>query len=536
MTIRSWTASSLVRHFPSSPARPGRDLRLEAALNERVSFQVAVRQEDGEPQGACVEVAAPKGVRARVRRVGYVPVRHLNTPILPGEVDGLGMIPGYVPDPLFDEERVLLPAGETHAFWVTLTPTRSAEPRVHGIKVIVAPERGRRQTHTVKLALHRATVGARKDFAVTHWFYNDALLDYYGCTAFDKRYWEILPAYFRNMAEHGQDTVYTPVFTPPLDGVKRPTQLLRVHKAGKGKYRFDWRDVERYVQLARKCGLQKLEWTHFFTQWGVKHAIRIYEGQGLEEKLLWKLETGATSKTYRDFLGQFLPQLHRFLSENRMLGRSFFHVSDEPHGDQHKANYVAARGVLEELAPWMQTMDALTDIAYGRQHLTDMPIPSISTALEFVEEGVPSWCYYCCGPRGRYVQRLLDTPLPKIRMNGWLFYRWPFQGYLHWGYNYWYRSQTREMIDPFSVQDGHKWPGWAYGDPFRVYPGPDGPIDSLRWEVFGEGLQDYALLQSAGVERTDPILRGLKSFEDFPRTEKWIAAARLKALKRAAGK
>jgi len=214
MTIRSWTATSLVRHYPSTPARRAGDLRLEAALNERTSFQVALRQEGDEPQWVCVEIQAPKGIRVRLRRVGYVPVRHHNTPILPDETDGLGMIPGYVPDPLFDEDQLLLPAGETHAFWVTLTPTRGAEPRVHGIKVIVAPERGRRQIHTVKLALHKATVGARKDFAVTHWFYNDALLDYYGCTAFDERYWEILPAYFRNMAEHGQDTVYTPVFTP----------------------------------------------------------------------------------------------------------------------------------------------------------------------------------------------------------------------------------------------------------------------------------------------------------------------------------
>ncbi|MFH1568225.1 MAG: DUF4091 domain-containing protein [Gemmatimonadota bacterium] len=532
MTIRSWTASSLTRHFPSTQARSNRALALEGALNERVSFQVGLRQEGGEPQWVRVEVEAPEGTAARVRRVGYVPVQHLNTPVLPGETDAIGHLPGYGPDPLFDEDRVQLPAGETHAFWITLQPGRRAEPGTGTVQVRVVPERGPTRTHAVRLVLRDGVVRPRKGFSVTQWFYNDALLDYYGCTAFDARYWQILPAYLRDMAEHGQDTVYVPLLTPPLDGVKRPTQLLRVRRAGRGRYRFDWRDVERYAALARKNGLEKLEWPHLFTQWGVKHAIRVYEGQGVEEKLLWKPETGATSPTYRAFLAQLLPQLHRFLSENRLLGRSFFHVSDEPHGEEHKANYIAARGLLKELAPWMSTMDALTDIAYGRQHLTDMPIPSIRTALDFVREGVPSWCYYCCGPRGRFVQRLLDTPLPKIRMNGWLFYRWPFEGFLHWGYNYWYRSQTRELVDPFAVQDGHKWPGWAYGDPFRVYPGPEGPIDSLRWEVFGEGLQDYALLQSAGIERDDPLLAPLQSFEDFPRSEAWIRAARRRGLDR----
>ncbi|MBT4496868.1 MAG: DUF4091 domain-containing protein, partial [Gemmatimonadetes bacterium] len=62
-------------------------------------------------------------------------------------------------------------------------------------------------------------------------------------------------------------------------------------------------------------------------------------------------------------------------------------------------------------------------------------------------------------------------------------------------------------------------------------PGPAGPIDSLRWEVFAEGLQDYALMQSCAIDRNDKLLLPLQSFEDFPRSEKWIRAARLKILR-----
>jgi len=179
----------------------------------------------------------------------------------------------------------------------------------------------------------------------------------------------------------------------------------------------------------------------------------------------------------------------------------------------------------------MRVMDALTDIEYARRGLTDMPIPSIRTALDFVEAEIPSWCYYCCGPRGAYINRLLDTPLPKIAMHGVLFYRWPFKGFLHWGYNYWYRSQTRTLIDPYTVQDGLAWQrGWAYGDPFVVYPGPDGPVDSMRWEVFGESLQDYALLQTLGIPRDHGLLAAVKSFQDFPKTESWRRDMRRKLL------
>ena len=525
--MKAWITSSLVRQFPRSPARAVRPFSREAARNEPISFQVGVRHAGEKPVPVRIEVDEPAGLRVRIRRVGYVPVPHFNLDTPVRERDGTGHIPGFVPDPLLEEDHLLLPPDETHAFYLTVQPGRNVQPGVHRLRVRILPETGRALTREVCLQFHETRIRRRRDFRVVHWFYNDALLDRYQCAGFDSRYWRILPGYLRNAAEHGLDTITVPVFTPPTDGVKRPTQLLSVTRAGRDRYRFDWRDVRRYVREAATCGVRHFMWTHFFSQWGAKHALRIYEGQGEVEKLLWKPGTRATSATYRSFLSEFLPRFRAFLEEEKILDRSFFCVSDEPHGEEAKRNYIRARAVLNDLAPWMKVMDALSEIGYGREGLTDMPVPLISSALRFVEEGIPCWCYYCCGPRGRHVQRLIDTPLPKIRMNGWLFYRWPFKGFLHWGHNYWYRSQTRELIDPFHELAGQYWDrGWAYGDPFVVYPGPEGPIDSLRWEAFGDSLREYALLETLGVERDDPMLARLRSFEDFPKTDAWILNAR----------
>ena len=535
MALRSWLTSSFVRHYPQTPPpRRAKPLAIECALNETFSFQAVLRMSQGEPRLVHLELEGPRGWALRARRVGYVPVRHLNTPVPrdPADVEGLGRIPGFAPDPLFDEDSLLLAQGETHAFWVSIRPGRSASPGKHQIQVVLHPEKGQAIRHTVDVHLHDLALKKRRNFDITHWFYADSILDWYRLEPFERRFWPILERYVRDYTDHGLNTLYVPVFTPPLDGVKRPTQLLRVTRGAKGKYRFDWRDVKRWIDLAKRCGVERFEWCHPFTQWGVKHAIRIYENQGREEKRLWSPSTAATSSTYREFLEQYLPQLHRFLSEENILGRSFFHVSDEPGGEEALRNYKKARALLRELAPWMQVMDALSEIEFARQGLTDMPVPSISRALEFAAEGVPSWCYYCCGPRGRFLNRLIDTPLAKIAMHGFLFYRWPFRGFLHWGYNYWYESQTRNLIDPFTVQDGQWWPGWASGDPFQVYPGPDGPVDSMRWEVFAESLQDYALLQTLGVERDDPLLAPLRSFEDFPKTEAWRVLVRKHLLER----
>ena len=83
---------------------------------------------------------------------------------------------------------------------------------------------------------------------------------------------------------------------------------------------------------------------------------------------------------------------------------------------------------------------------------------------------------------------------------------------------------------PFKDPANGAYPGLPYGDPFVVYPGADGPVSSIRWEVFAESLQDYALLQSAGIKPDDQMLASLESYETFPKSEDWLKSARKKIL------
>jgi hypothetical protein len=538
MAVTCWLAGTSVRIFPCRNVPGAETLELDAARAETVAFQVAAAYErvaSGDPETVEVTAscAALAGEAPRVRLVGYVPVPHHNTETPEEELDCRGHIPGYVPDPLYDRQSTRIASGETAAFWISLPVPPDAPPGVAELPVTVTIDGQAQSTLAVRLRVWDALLSPRRELRVTHWFYVDALLDWYRLEPFEEGFWRILKPYVADCVAHGQDTLYVPLLTPPLDGVKRPSQLLHVKRTGAGKgrqYRFGWTDVKRYVDLASRAGIRHFEWTHLFTQWGVKHAIRVYEGQGRDEKLLWKPATGATSAAYRTFLGELLPELERFIEAEKLTKRSFFHVSDEPHGDEHAASYRRARGMLHELAPWMKVMDALSELRFGTDGLTDMPIPSISVTRSFVEAGIPCWTYFCCGPRGRYLNRLMDTPLAKIRISGWLFRRFGVLGFLHWGYNYWYESQTRRLIDPYCESSGLRWPGWAHGDTFQVYPGPEGPVDSLRWEVFAASLSDYALLEAAGVGPGDSLLADLADFDRFPKAEAWLAQARRKAL------
>ncbi|HET6453356.1 MAG TPA: DUF4091 domain-containing protein [Armatimonadota bacterium] len=516
------------RIFPSTPASDASRLELLAARNSRVSFQACVRNQGKQPIEVRLEVESD--LEVSIRRVGYVPVKHHNTDTEESELDGVGHIPGFVPDPLFPENSVTAGPFESHAFWVTVNVPAGVSPGKRELAVQFSLTGQTSQTCQTEIDIRPLVIRPADDFPVAHWFYADALCDWYKVVPFEERFWQIAKPYMQDMVEHGGNCMYVPLFTPPTDGVKRSTQLVRVTEAG-GQYQFDFSDVKRWVDLARECGATWFEWTHFFWQWGVKYALRIYRSNHADgSALLWPPETPATSETYRNFLAQFLPKFHDFLAAESLLDRSIFHVSDEPHGDEHLENYRKARAMLKDLAPWMKVADALSDIRFGLEGLTDMPIPSISVAKSFIEAGIPSCAYFCCGPRGKYLQRLMDTPLAKIAMSGWLFHKLRALGFLHWGYNYWHKSQTQELIDPFTEQSGLAWPGWAYGDTFVVYPGPDGPIDSIRWEVFAESLQDLALLRTAGIDPDDPLLAVLRGYNDFPKTETWVMEARKRLL------
>jgi hypothetical protein len=177
----------------------------------------------------------------------------------------------------------------------------------------------------------------------------------------------------------------------------------------------------------------------------------------------------------------------------------------------------------------MKVMDALSDIRYGRQGLTDIPVPQLGSAHKYIKENIPHWVYYCCEPTGPWLNRFQDTPLPKIRMAGFLFYRFEAKGFLHWAYNYWFRMDSGALADVFN--DSTAGGGVPAGDPFVVYPGENGPLDSIRWEVFGEALQDYAILQTAGIRPDDPMLSDLKGYDVFPKNEEWIQKTIRKILK-----
>ncbi len=546
--IACWVESPLTRVYPKSPMGSAQTMTILSARSAQVSFQACFQNQSTRGITVNCTVDAPKDIKALVRRVGYVPMWNHTADVPMKEQDGVGFIPGLVPDPLYPGNSITSGPWGNQSFWITVKVPKDVKPGLRTLTVHLKPAGAKGDIDAkmnVNIDVRELVVKPRRGFPVTHWWNADCIYDWYKVEPFGGEWFKLTKNYLTNMVEHGSDMVFVPLFHHRREVVERPSQLLIVTSPQPGKYKFDWTRVRRFVSMARRCGFNYFEWPHFWhmkiTPQGAITAAaepqRIYLTGSDKPKLIVADDYPAAGEDYVQFLKQFLPEFHKFLMEEKLLDVSYFHVSDEPGGSEDDiARYRAVRDLLKDIAPWTQgkVIDAMSDVQYGKMHLIDGPVPNVAAAKAYLDAGIPHWVYYCCGPRGEHLNRFFDTPLSKIRMSGWLFYRLRALGFLHWGYNFWYvmdlgfNSVHQSLIDPFT--DGAAGTtaggeGEPYGDSFVVYPGENGPIDSIRWEVFAESVQDYAILQTAGIKPDDPLLQNLKDYADFPKSEEWISNA-----------
>ncbi|MFC5653267.1 DUF4091 domain-containing protein [Paenibacillus solisilvae] len=453
--------------------------------------------------------------------------------------------PGLFPDPLYPLAEGLhaLP-NQWRAIWITVALPSLQASESAGV------EASSRFTIDVKLSDDAGNKLGEECFTLevlpaelpdqklihTEWFHCDCLATQYGVEVFSEEHWQLIERYISNAADHGVNMLLTPLFTPPLDtavGGERPTvQLIHVEQIGEDLYRFGFDRLERWARICGKYGVTFLEFSHLFTQWGAHHAPKVIAMAEGSEKQIFGWETDAAGEPYRAFLDQFLPELVRFIKAHGLEKQVYFHVSDEPQIHQLE-QYRQASDYLRKHLGEFRFLDALSDYEFYEHGLVEIPIPANDHIDPFIEQGVePLWTYYCCAQNREVSNRFFSMPSSRNRVLGVQLYKFGIQGFLHWGYNFWYTQGSTRAIDPFKVTDSDR--AFASGDPFVVYPGADGPIDSIRWEVFREALQDQRAMELletlAGRGKVLELLEeGLDeplSFKTYPIDLNWLLSTR----------
>ncbi|MCP3965180.1 MAG: DUF4091 domain-containing protein [Lentisphaerae bacterium] len=534
MELKLLTVSALEKVFPDEELKLQAFNKMSVLRGETASFQVAYRCDE---LACAVEFSCQSDLKNKVevRETALVSCEY---PSPAGEDDKnyLRMTPGLYPDPLRAYSRKLnSPPFQWRTMWITVPVDADEQVGRHELKIAAKVHQWSKEVATESITFELEVLSVElpeQTLLHTEWFHADCIYSFYGVECWSEAHWNLLSKYFKNFADHGTNMVLTPLWTPPLDtkvGGERPTvQLLGIEKVN-GNFIFNFDSLGRWIDLALENGIKYFEMAHPFTQCGAEFCPKgeVKENGELVKMFGW--HTVAMSDEYKVFLKQLFPQLLAFLDSKGVKDKCYYHVSDEPH-QKHMENYSKCAELIRSLVDGAPIIDALSNVEFYENGLVENPIPANNHIEPFIEAGVePLWTYYCVSQKDKVPNRFFNFPSARNRIMGVLMYKYGISGFLHWGYNFWHSQfSLQHDLDPFKVTDAGR--GFPSGDSFLVYPGKDGPVDSIRNEVQRDALQDLRALQlleklqgrKATLEMLHEGLTYELSMTEYPQDDSWL--------------
>lgn len=369
-----------------------------------------------------------------------------------------------------------------------------------------------------------------------NWLHYDCISNYYNVPVFSQKFNELLDEYVKNLLVHDINSIMVPLFTPPLDtavGKERKTaQLVKVELL-EGRYEFNLEPLRIFIRRMRVLGVKYFEFSHLFTQWGGNACPKIIATENGEEKRIFGWDTPSDSKEYIAFLTELLPQIVKLTEEEGIKENCFWHITDEP-SEKAIPLYSKLKGIVQSLVGNMEIIDALSEYAFFEKKLVTIPVVETVKFKDFQNKCEKFAVYYCCTIQENLSNRFISLPGLRTRILGLQCYLHNVAGFLHWGYNFWNSSASVSPINPWLVNDAVG--AYPAGDCFVVYPGENGPLDSLRLEILSDGWQDYriAMLAERYTDKTtiQSLLQeeGLQDFDVYPHEPKKYLRLREKLL------
>ena len=444
--------------------------------------------------------------------------------------------PGFMPDVLapFDIDRDWIRVdADTTALWIKLNLPKDTAPGKYDVDFEFETQRCEEpKILTTKMTIDVSAVAIpEQQTKFTQWFHTDCISDIHNVEIYSEKHWELIDKYMAMASELGINMILTPVITPPLDtaeGNTRPNvQLVKIEKKDE-KYIFDFSLLKRWIDISKKNNMKYFEISHLFSQWGLAYAPNIYVYENGVGSYMFGWHTSSRAPEYVGFLNEFVPALVEFLKSENIADNCYFHISDEPH-DDHIEAYNYAKNIIKPLIGNIKTIDALSTPGFYTSGMVEIPVPAIDKINDFLELDVPErWTYYCCSQGVNVSNRFLSMALGRTRIIGLQMYKYGIEGFLQWGYNFYYSQLSRSLINPYTTTSSNK--AFPSGDPFTVYPGVDGPLPSIRGYVFKQALQDLEicrLLESyigrdAVLDIIEDTAGAPITFEEYPADDEFV--------------
>jgi Glycoside hydrolase 123, catalytic domain/Glycoside hydrolase 123 N-terminal domain len=488
--FQAWIADPHKRVYPGSF---GRDLEknsieLQACRNEHVVIQLGVRS-PAPVAALSVRAADMRGAGGDTLAASLVRIRFPG--LIPVDENAQ-----YTPDPLWETASVSLAPHQSQGVWIDWKVAASARPGRYEGRLDVLADGKTARSFRVALDVLPATL---PDPAGFHCYLN-ILVDPSSVARFNRlplwgdEHWRQLERYVQNLAEHGQRTITAFIVDDPWDSVTGfPVRnMIEWKYAGEwrpesgGRLSFDFSPFDRYVAMCLKAGIgDHIESWSPLVQPGTDHSIVTYTDTQTGERR--KLRLPAGSSEYKTVWGDFARAFRDHVREKGWLEKTYL-AFDE-----------ISTGVLDQVVPFFHEtvpdlklmisggdekgrhMAESRELAFHYGYYTPgsgLELPDIPARRK---AGKRTLLYTAVTPI--YPNTFLFSEPLESRYLPWIVWKWNFDGYIRWAWNFWPATLWDQ---PFFT--------WHSGDMFFVYPGPEGPVDSIRWEMLRKGLEDYECL------------------------------------------
>ncbi|MGQ9673972.1 MAG: glycoside hydrolase domain-containing protein [Candidatus Aminicenantales bacterium] len=250
-----------------------------------------------------------------------------------------------------------------------------------------------------------------------------------------------------------------------------------------------------------------------------------------EEGILGGFRQGTPE--YERLLSQYLRLVENHLAEHGWLGKEYIYWFDEPN-PEHYPFVRQGMELIRRAAPRLtrfitehQPGPDIMDVSEISCTIFHRVNPEVVASL--IPQGREFWSYLCTGPKAPWVTLFIDHPDINLRIWTWMSFQFGLKGILVWRATYW-NSPTvfppervqNPWEDPMAYTHGYgtaygKVLYWGNGDGRFLYPpnkNPNldktkylkGPVNSIRWEILREGIEDYEYLWllEAAVKNAPP--------------------------------
>jgi hypothetical protein len=471
---------------------------ISAAKGEYEPFQVVLAPKR-DLKGVTVRVSALQSDRGakipaeavEVCRVGYV---NVTTP-----TDEIGCA-GEWPDPLppCDKPFDLSAKDGVQPLWITIHVPRDAAAGDHRGTIDLAAD-GWNAAVPFTVHVWNFEIPAENHLKTAFGFSPSSVRRYHNLSSDDEQR-RVVDLYLKNFAEHR----ISPYDLAPFDPIRVRFPENADGSANVDFTRFD-KQAEKYLGPEYRFSTFRLPLQGMGG--GTFHSR--HTGK------IGRFEQG--SAEYEKIFANYLREIESHLREKGWLDKAYIYWFDEPEPKDfdfvrdgmdriHRAAPGLRRMLTEEPG---KELDGAVDIWCP---LTPNLTPEV-TARERAK-GRELWWYICTGPKGPYCTLFIDHYAIEFRMWSWQTWKTGVQGLLIWQTNYWTSDAAfpapqvqNPWEDPMSYVSGYSTPTgtkkhWGNGDGRFIYP-PNrdpmndknkyraGPVNSIRWEMLREGIEDY---------------------------------------------